>query len=510
MIGAITVALLLRLCRLDAAAIWLDETFTATWVAMPWGDMLRSALGDNHLPLYFIIVKAWTLIAGDSPWAIRFVSVVFSCAAVPVIAAIAFTLSGRSAALWAAWLTALSPFLVHHGQEARMYPLLAFLAAVNLLLLARFVTFKSERLSAGYLLTNVAMLATHYYAVFLIAVTFPILFVLAQRRWRQWAPMLIFGCVCFIGPILAARYLATPVAGGNYENIGVIGLPGMMWGLLTGYTLMPSSDEMHRLGLRAIVPYIPVVTLGLSVTGIIIWSAVKTASKPAWILLLGVFLGVLFGPLAINSVFEISINPRYATAGAPAFIALLGMGLAALTKTVLGRVTALAMLTFFSGASMSHLLDPGHGREDIFAATKWLNENVSTQEEIYFSSKEFSLLSNYHWPNRRFTAYPPSTKLVTQENVDEISQNFPFGTKNHAIFLLARDWLSDPNNLLVPALRQRYGNCGGIEVRGIRILCLAKNPDTISNSNYSRTIILSSKSRENVCAKDSRWSSAGS
>jgi Dolichyl-phosphate-mannose-protein mannosyltransferase len=482
-VGAITVAFLLRIFRLDAAAIWLDETFTATWVVMPWQDMLAAALGDNHLPLYFIIVKAWTLIAGDSPWALRFVSVVFSCATVPVVAAIAFTLSGRSAALWAAWLTALSPFLIHHGQEARMYPLLAFLAAINLLLLARFVTHKSERLSVGYLLTNVAMLATHYYAVFVIAVTFPILFILARERWRQWAPMLILGCVFSVGPILAARYLATPVAGGNYQGIGLIGLPGMVWGLLSGYTLMPSSNELHRLGLRAIAPFIPIVALGLGVTGIVLWFAVKTASKPAWILLLGVVAGVLLGPLAIASVFEITINPRYATAGAPAFITLLAIGLTSLTKHALGRAVTLALLTFFSGASIAHLLEPGHGREDIFAATKWLDLNVGAEEEIYFASKEFSLLSNYHWPHRRFIAYPEGNKVVKRDNVQNIARNLPVGTKHRTILMLARDWISDPNDLLVPALRNHFEDCGGINLRGIRILCLRKNSSAISNSN---------------------------
>ncbi len=483
MIGAITVAFLLRMFRLDAPAIWLDETFTATWVVMPWGDMLAAALGDNHLPLYFIIVKAWTLIAGDSPWAIRFVSVVFSCATVPVVAAIASTLAGSSAARWAAWLTALSPFLIHHGQEARMYPLLAFLAALNLLLLARFVTHKSERLSVGYLLTNVAMLATHYYAVFVVAATFPILFILARDRWRHWAPILIVGCIFSVGPILAARYLATPVAGGNYQGIGLIGLPGMVWGLLAGYTVMPSSDELHRLGLQAIIPFFPIVVLGLIIAAIVIWSALKTASKPAWILLLGVLSGVLLGPLAIASLFEITINPRYATAGAPAFIALLAIGLAALTKTALGRVTALAMITFFSGASVAHLMDPGHGREDIFAATKWLNQNVGIEEDIYFASKEFSLLSNYHWPHRRFIAYHAGNNGVKPNNVQDITQNFPFGTKRRAILVLSRDWISDPNDLLVPALRKRYGDCGGTNLRGIRILCLSKNSSENSATN---------------------------
>lgn len=473
LLGGVATALLLRLFRLDAAAIWLDETFTASWVVMPWDEMLSAALADNHLPLYFILVKAWTVIAGDSPWALRFVSVVFSCATVPTVAAIAFTLSGRAAAIWATWLTALSPFLIHHGQEARMYPLLAFLAAVNLLLLARFVTGKSERLHVGYLFTNVAMLATHYYAVFLIAVTFPILVILARHRLRDWAPMLILSGICCIGPVLAAKYLATPVAGGNYEGIGLIGMPGMVWGLLTGYTLMPSSAELHRLGLRAILPYVPIVALVLSLTTVAVASALRTMPKPAWTLLLGVLGGVLLGPLAVSAVFEISINPRYATTGAPAFIALLSAGLAAITETRFGKGIAVALVVLISGASLAHLADPGHGREDILAATKWLDQNIPKDEEILFTSQEFALLSNYHWPKRHMTLYPATKKTIDQNNIQAIAENLPIGRKDRVFFVIGRDWTSDPHDLLESELRSRFKDCGGTAVRGIRILCLS-------------------------------------
>ena len=58
------------------------------------------------------------------------------------------TLADRRAGRWAAWFAALSPFLVHHAQEARMYALVATLAAANLLALARFTTGRTARLGA--------------------------------------------------------------------------------------------------------------------------------------------------------------------------------------------------------------------------------------------------------------------------------------------------------------------------------------------------------------------------
>ena len=354
-----------------------------------------------------------------------------------------------------------------------MYPLFAFLAAVNILFLARFLAGKSPRLHFGYLLTNVAMLATHYYAVFLIAVTFPILFILARNRWRDWLPVIALSGLLCIGPVLSAKYLATPVAGGDYEGIGFVAIPGMVWGLLTGYTMMPTSEEFHRLGVRAILPYVPIVAVVLALTALVIAAALREMSVSARVLLLGILGGVLLGPLAISSIFQISINPRYATAGTPAFIVLLALGLAALPTMRFGIAIATAMVLVTLGASFAHLADPGHGREDVFAASKWLDENVPNSEEILFTSHEFALLSNYHWPKRRLTLYPSTPKNIDQSNVKFVAENISFSGKNRVIFMIGREWVSDRQDLLEMELRNRYENCGGIRVRGIRILCLS-------------------------------------
>src|SRR5262245_43544623 len=123
-LGALLLALFIRLTHAGTAALWLDETITASWIRLPWLDMLRSVLGDNHLPLYPALIKAWSSLAGTSGWALRLPSVVCSWATVPLIAALAWMVLGQVQARWAAWLTALSPYLLQHAQEARMYALL--------------------------------------------------------------------------------------------------------------------------------------------------------------------------------------------------------------------------------------------------------------------------------------------------------------------------------------------------------------------------------------------------
>ena len=476
LVAPILTAVLLHLFRLDSAPLWFDETLTANWIAAPWNEMLGVVLTDNHLPLYFMLLKAWASVAGDSVYALRFFSVPFSCATVLIVAFVAATLSGRTVGRWAAWLAAISPYLLHHGQEARMYSLLGFLATINVWLVARFVSGKAKQLETGFLAVNVAMLATHYYAIFLIAVELPILFFLERKRFRAWAPALAASCVLFVMLVLAAKYLATPHAGGDYEGIKLIGLPGMVWGMLTGYTLMPSSSDFHDRGLVAILPYLPVAAAALVALLVSCWAALQSLPRPAWILLLGVLLGTLAPPLAMSFFFDIGINPRYAMTSVACFIVLLAAGLSHLVHKPLGRVCAVGLLGLLSFASFSHLRDPGHGREDTVAASNWLDQNVPIDEFILITSSEFSVLTNFYWSKRRFASYPVSTVVVSKANVDSIADAFPFSGKPRAIFMVAREWISDPQDLLIPALQKRYGDCGGATLIGIRILCLLPPP----------------------------------
>src|SRR5262249_58871969 len=126
---------------------------------------------DNQPRLYFAVAKLAHDWIGESPWAVRLPSALIGAAAVPFVAAAAEVLCGRRAARWAAWFAALSPVLVHHAQEARMYALVATFAAANLLALARWATGRSRRLGVLYVASALALVATHYYAVFYVAGT---------------------------------------------------------------------------------------------------------------------------------------------------------------------------------------------------------------------------------------------------------------------------------------------------------------------------------------------------
>jgi uncharacterized membrane protein len=131
----------LRVLLLDQKGMWLDETFSV-WVANhSLADMLQWIVKiDQHPPLYYLLLHSWIALNGDTPYNARLLSVLFGVATIPVIYLIGKRLSGVLVGLAAAVLLALSLFNIYYAQEARMYTLLTFNAAVAIYALVRLLT----------------------------------------------------------------------------------------------------------------------------------------------------------------------------------------------------------------------------------------------------------------------------------------------------------------------------------------------------------------------------------
>ena len=90
-------------------------------------------------------------------------------ATVPVVYLVGLELRGRRAGLMAAALAAVNPMLLWYSQEARAYSLLALLCAVSLLYCIRALRYGRPRDLTFWGLASGLALATHYFAVFPLA-----------------------------------------------------------------------------------------------------------------------------------------------------------------------------------------------------------------------------------------------------------------------------------------------------------------------------------------------------
>ena len=478
-LAALFAALAIRLINPGEAALWFDETLTLQRIRLAWDEAVLHELfsgGDaNQLPLYFVLVKAWSTIAGTSPLALRLPSVLFSLATVILTAGVARTLVGPQAARWTAWLAAVSPYLLHHAQEARMYPLMSTLAAASIFLLARYLKGDAPKLGVAFVLVNLALLATHYYTMFIVSAVLLVPLLLLRRPFKGWLPAVGISGAGVIGLMLMAILVAGHQSGETYDT-GFIAFPGVVWSMISGYTLMPGSEELHALGIRAALPYLPVALITVIPLGILAVKGLMALDRDALLLILATLAVPLLAPFMVIVVFpDVSINPRYAMPAAPSLLVLLGAGLAqGFSEHVSVKISAFTLIAVMISGSLRHLSTPGHGREDMYAAGNWLEQHVPVDEEILVTSNEMHHLAMFHWPERRFRLYPDRRIVANQENSAEIAANVPFSPSDRSIFIFARTWLSDPNGLLQDELAKRYAMCPGAETRGIRILCLEK------------------------------------
>ncbi|HZD58479.1 MAG TPA: glycosyltransferase family 39 protein [Anaerolineales bacterium] len=180
----------LRLFMLAHKSIWLDEAFSITISQRPWIEVLRMAVRtDTHPPLYYLLLKAWLALGDGEAW-VRFLSVIFSLASIPMAYKVTSALyEDDQAGLIAAAILAFSPFQVWYAQEVRMYAMLTFFVLASGYFFIRALRDDERRDWIGFVLTTALALYTDNGAIWFVATIG--LFYLAYRkhfpgRFKHW------------------------------------------------------------------------------------------------------------------------------------------------------------------------------------------------------------------------------------------------------------------------------------------------------------------------------------
>ena len=167
--GLVALASLIRFSTLDRQSFWSDEAVTALLVRMGAGEMLSTtAETESTPPLYYALAWAWAQGFGSGEIGLRSLSATAGVVAVPLAYAAGATWLDRRAGLVAAALVAVHPLLVWYAQEARAYALLMPLGLLSLWMLGRARARPSAGSTAAWAASAVALLATHYFALFLV------------------------------------------------------------------------------------------------------------------------------------------------------------------------------------------------------------------------------------------------------------------------------------------------------------------------------------------------------
>jgi uncharacterized membrane protein len=220
-----------RLWRLTTYSLRADEIFSLKAARHGWHGLMSVVIADIvHPPVFYVLLKCWMALGGQSEFWLRLL---------PVLAAVASTVPftllcrelglARSETSVALLLIAANSYLIYYSQELRMYSLLLLVSLGSLWLFAKFLRSASHRRSllAALFAVNLLLVYTQYYGWLVVLVELLIVFASRSReRWRFLASVAALAVcfapwACLVGRVAVQR-------GGLESNIGSFPRPSFV------------------------------------------------------------------------------------------------------------------------------------------------------------------------------------------------------------------------------------------------------------------------------------------
>ena len=260
-------ALALRLYRLQANPLWLDELYGVQLGRLGFAAIIGNSWFEPTPPLFHVL--AWLGSGFDTAraeWAYRWVSVVAGAATVPLVYAVARRWAGVWAAALAALALLLSPAHLYYSQESRSYGCAAAVAALSTWVLltdrlrppARWRWWAAVTV-AGLLLNYAYVMIAGIQAVFMLA--------LARRQAGGWPALAVVAVT--VAAIAPWAVSTLPVSAGAFS-----GEPLRLWSTAQALT----GGELARYGLTGAHTALAAGLTAAAALGV--WGLARRAADP--------------------------------------------------------------------------------------------------------------------------------------------------------------------------------------------------------------------------------------
>jgi Dolichyl-phosphate-mannose-protein mannosyltransferase len=326
-----------------------DEAVAGLIAAHPLGDVLHTVLLDRGgAPLHFALAHLAFAVDG-SPRTLRWLSLVFALATIPLCYDLARRLAGRFAGLTAAALTATSQLLTIYATFGRMYSLFAFSSALALDLFVRAVHRPARATVAAATAAALLPVLVHPFGVFVFGAELAV----AIWLWRLRALP-----VALLALPLLLPYLRLP---GRYEpEVGM------------------SAPEA---ALRALAGSAGGFGVGLAVFAV--FAAVGAWTLRRTFAALGLLL--IAAPALVLAAFGDQLSPRHLVFVLPVWTTFVAAGLARMPARTAVAAAALAIALLAPAA----VTDPRTSSSEIAPAAAWVREHVRIGDALYPYSPVF-------------------------------------------------------------------------------------------------------------------------
>lgn len=468
--ACLLLAFTLRLYHLPVQSLSYDEAVSVYLAKLPLKDMLAWTAGDVQPPLYYLLLKPWIALVGDSEFSLRFLSLLWSVLAVALFYRLGAAMGSRRVGMLAALVAAVHPWYVWHAQDARMYSQLVTLCLLATYTLVRQLQTpgRGEQRGSGILvLAYTAALYTHYLAVILFVYHF---LAMAVYSWLHRRPYVLTRYVAAVilpsllvylpwlpavlstyrrdtsfweGPLKAAeaasRVFTALFVGGVGETIleqrGLIVAMTMASALLVSYAVAVPRLPGRKVAFAAGLFLVPMAAIA-----VLLWLVPKFNAR--YFLPASIALPLLWG-LALDADWR---NHTF------------------VSEAVMLMASLILLIGSWQGLSGMYW-DERLTRDDFRGAIAFIAEHLQPDEAVLLSSGHIYPVWQYYMPDTPYIALPPSRVLSVQERLGfEIAEQLDreLLSKSGAWLLLWQDEVTDPMGVLPYLLDQ----AGAVEEEG--------------------------------------------
>ena len=318
LIPVLAIAVFLRLKGLTFQSLWLDELFTLshTGPSQSFSRMIHSCqYTENNPPLFYLIFWIGQRVWGVGEYSARLLPALFGILGVGSMYVLGKEMFSRRTGLFAAAVTALSPFHILYSQEVRAYSLLFLMTALSYFYLVRLLVKLDKKNAVLYFVFTSLMIYTHYFGLFVLAAQlfFLVVWFLTQKDLDRGLFLKRFLLAFFLVVLIYLPW-ATSLA----RQVGIekfwIKQPGP--GFFSGFFKQYFGDE----------PYLTLVFTFLII--VFLSGRSKKGRFPENKLLLSSWIFVvLFIPYLRSFNHPPCLIPRYSMAIVPAIILMVSEGL---------------------------------------------------------------------------------------------------------------------------------------------------------------------------------------
>lgn len=380
------VGLCLRLLKIGDHGFFIDEVYTALVVNGKADPELIAF--DSIRPLYFELMKFWTMFRQDEVW-MRLFSTIFGVANIALVYQLGKMVASKKVGLIAAIVLALSPMEIHYSQQARMYTLGSFFALLgSIFLMDAFNAGRKISLFA-WAVSRTLMILTLPLTAVLIGVDVLLAFLNSERK--KFLPNLL-GWLVVVGllwsPVLNTMWQLNMNSAYD-EWRGNLAIP-----LASDFTTMIINFTCSALPLQEWQgpPVQDILSLGYILAFVAVLAIGVFSNKNKSAVLWGI--APLFAIFAISFFAKPLLITRYSMFTAPFIFIVAATGYVQLWKS--NKIAAIVMQVLFASAIAVNLNyfynHPVH--EDWRAATNYVMSKEKAGDEICV----WNYHSNYSFP----------------------------------------------------------------------------------------------------------------